>query len=515
MSFDHEHGWSARRVRTLLSRSWICALSIILSFLALAAWGFSSPIGSSPDDDYHLASIWCGLGERPGLCEPGASDAERAVPQQFTDARCYTFRPDESAACFNAAESGLVSTDRVDVKNAYPPVFYAVMGAFATTDVQTSVLVMRLFNAALACALWSAAFFLVRRSDRPALIVSLIATCVPLGLFLVASTNPSSWAIAVAPVIWLAAWVALRTEGPRRIGLSVLIIVATAIGAGARADAALFAVAGMGVGIVMGFRALRPSIIPLVAMGVSAVIAFLLYRTAQQGDALSDGLASATPPLTTRQLVENVLQLPSLFSGANPGWGLGWLDTNLPASVWVAVIAVMGAATMIGLRRVQWRRATSLLLVAIALCAMPLYLLAQTHAVVGTQVQPRYLLPLLVIFFGLTAATNSAAAEWRGPRQWILSIVVVFVMCVSLHVNLRRYTTGVDDAAIDPGRNAEWWWVGAPSPFAVWVIGSVALAGLLTLFVLRNGGAEVGTVGDARAGGSAGDGSPAVAAGRG
>jgi len=491
MSSDLERGGPARRMRALLSRSWIGALSIVLTFLALAAWGFSSPIGSSPDDDYHLASIWCGLGERPGLCEPGASDAERAVPRQFTDARCYTFRPDESAACFDAAESGLASTDRVDVTHAYPPVFYAVMGAFATTDVQTSVLVMRLFNAALACALWGAAFFLVRRSDRPALIVSLVATCVPLGVFLIASTNPSSWAIAVAPVVWLASWAALRSEGPRRIGLSVLIVVATAIGAGARADAALFAIAGMGVGIVMGLRALRPSIIPLVAMGLSSVIAFLLYRTAQQGDALSDGLVSATPPLTTRQLVENVLQLPSLFSGVNPGWGLGWLDTNLPASVWVAVIAVMGAAAMIGLRRVQWRRATALVLVAVALCVIPLYLLAQTHALVGTQVQPRYLLPLLIVFFGLSAATSKAAEEWRGPRQWILSAVIVFVMCISLHVNLRRYITGVDDAALDPGRDAEWWWVGAPSPLAVWAIGSLSLAGLLALLALRNRGGEI------------------------
>ena len=496
MNSDIERGGPMHRVRTLLSRSWIGALSIVLTFVALVAWGFSSPIGSSPDDDYHLASIWCGLGERPGLCEPGASYAERAVPRQFTDARCYTFRPDESAACFDAAASGLASTDRVDVNRAYAQVFYAVMGTFATTDVQTSVLVMRLFNAALACALWSTAFFLVRRSDRPALVVSLVATCVPLGAFLIASTNPSSWAIAVAPVIWLASWAAFRSEGARRIALSVLVLVATVIGAGARADAALFAVAGMGVGIVMGFRALRPSIIPLVAMGISLVIAFLLYRTAQQGDALSDGLASATPPLTTRQLIENVLQLPSLFSGVNPGWGLGWLDTNLPASVWVAVIAVMGAATMIGLRRVDWRRATALLLVAVALCAMPLYLLAQTHALVGTQVQPRYLLPLLIIFFGLAAATSGAAGEWRGPRQWILSTVVVFVMCISLHVNLRRYTTGVDDAALDPGRGAEWWWVGAPSPLAVWMIGSLALAGLLALLALRNRGDAVGVDGD-------------------
>lgn len=109
----------------------------------------------------------------------------------------------------------------------------------------------------------------------------------------------------------------------------------------------------------------------------------------------------------------------------------------------------------------------------------------------GTQVQPRYLLPLLIVFFGLSAATSKAAEEWRGPRQWILSAVIVFVMCISLHVNLRRYITGVDDAALDPGRDAEWWWVGAPSPLAVWAIGSLSLAGLLALLALRNRGGEI------------------------
>lgn len=466
--------------------AWRLGLSTILLFLILGAWGLSSPIGSSPDDDYHLASIWCGLGERPGLCEPGTSENERSVPQQFTDARCYTFRPDESGACFEATASGLTSTDRVDTKGAYPPVFYAVMGLFATSDVQASVLVMRMFNAALAASLWAVTFAVLRRTQRTAFVVSIAATCVPLGFFLLASTNPSSWSIAAAPVVWVAAWAALQATGRRAVVLSALVLVATVLGAGARADSALFAVAGMGVATVLGLRNVRRAVVPLSAMGVSAVIAFLLYRTAQQSAALSEGLESVTPPLTTRQLVENVLQLPSLWNGTNPGWGLGWLDTSLPASVWMGAIALMGAAAIVGLRRVHWRRALALAAVAGALCVMPLYLLAQTHAVVGTQVQPRYLLPLLIIFFGLIAATADAAEEWRGPRQWLVSLLIAYMMCLSLHVNLRRYTTGLDVAGIDPGRDAEWWWAGAPSPFVVWAIGSLATVGILAILVVSN-----------------------------
>ena len=34
-------------------------LAPALALIALLAWVFASPIGASPDDDYHLTSAWC------------------------------------------------------------------------------------------------------------------------------------------------------------------------------------------------------------------------------------------------------------------------------------------------------------------------------------------------------------------------------------------------------------------------------------------------------------------------
>ena len=65
-----------RRVRRGLLAS-IVPLSL---FVSLVAWGFASPVGASPDDEYHMASIWCGAGIRDGLCEEGDSPNERRVP---------------------------------------------------------------------------------------------------------------------------------------------------------------------------------------------------------------------------------------------------------------------------------------------------------------------------------------------------------------------------------------------------------------------------------------------------
>ena len=37
-------------------------ITCLAAFAALAGWSLASPAGSSPDDDYHLASIWCAQG---------------------------------------------------------------------------------------------------------------------------------------------------------------------------------------------------------------------------------------------------------------------------------------------------------------------------------------------------------------------------------------------------------------------------------------------------------------------
>jgi len=41
---------------------------LVCVLVALGAWSVASPVGASPDEDYHLVSIWCSHGERPGLC---------------------------------------------------------------------------------------------------------------------------------------------------------------------------------------------------------------------------------------------------------------------------------------------------------------------------------------------------------------------------------------------------------------------------------------------------------------
>ncbi|MGN6326461.1 DUF2142 domain-containing protein [Pseudolysinimonas sp.] len=454
----------------------------------LVGWGLSSPVGSSPDDDYHLPSIWCGLGERPGLCQPASKSSEREVPLPIASggAPCYYAHPNRSAACVDLGRSGLSATSRVDTAHGYPPVFYGVMSVMASPDVGTSVVAMRIFNSALAVAVFTTLFWCLPRPKRAALVVSVAASVVPLGLFIIPSTNPSSWAIISAVTVWLATWGAVTTRGRRQWALSALIVIGSLIGAGARADAAGFAVFGIMVGLLLGLRRDSAKVIPLSAIGVSSALAVTFYLTSGQSAASTAGLEHSAPALSVRQMIDNATGIPYLWSGVYGAWPLGWIDTPLPLIVPAAAVAVAVAVIFIGLRPLTLRRGLALGSVASAAYFYPWLLLLLSHVTVGGAVQPRYLLPLIIIGLGVAAASPRTASAWRGSRQAVASGALMLAICVAFYFNMRRYTGGLKALAIDPGRGGGWWWAAVPSPLTVEVSVVVSVAGLLAILVWIN-----------------------------
>lgn len=461
----------------------------LLAVIALFSWSFSSGVGSSPDDDFHLASIWCGLGDRPGLCEePGGSGAsvERKVPTPVAQAICAAQHADVSSSCWNESAPGLTQVKRANIDHLYPPVFYGAMSVFASTDVAASVIAMRLANSVIAVGLITAVFLFLPRRLRPALIVSVLAASVPLGLFVFASTNPSSWALLSAATVWVALYGALIASRRRQsIVLTSLAVLAALLGAGARADAALFAVFGALIALWLGLRRGRALVVPLIGGAVILALSAALYLSASQSSAATGGLPGYGR-LSAGDLVRNALDIPSLWAGVFGYWPLGWFDTGVPAVVWVLGVAVFGFVLLTGLRGATPRRVIASLATLLAMWFVPFYMLWQSGAHVGQAVQPRYILPLMIIALGVSAASERAATLWRGWPLIIASAALALTNSVSLHINIQRYTTGLDVNSVDPGAHAEWWWGWAPSPMGVWLIGSVSFALLLAGLLVAN-----------------------------
>ncbi len=466
-------------------RRWIAILAIpLFAFLTLCAWSFASPVGSSPDDDFHLASIWCGLGERPGLCEipddsVNAEPTSRLVPAALINAPCFAFKPEQDASCWDPAVDEMALVARANVDNLYPPLFYSAASVFASSDPQFSVAAIRLANSAFAVGFLSVVCFALPRSVRPALLISVLATSVPLGVFIYASTNPSSWAMLSAATVWTSLYGATRATGRRRWVLCTLALIGAVLGAGSRADAAIFAVYGVALALLLGVRGLRSQIVPIATGIAICIVSAGFYLSARQGGAAFGGLDPSQNALTLPQHISNLLEIPSLWTGALGQSNLGWFDTRMPAAVWVLATTVFAGALFIGIRRPTRRRMLAIVLSLLAMWIVPFVMLAQSNAVVGNTVQPRYLLPLLLIALGVASLRPDAERAWDGFRYASAAACLWIALTIGMHQNISRYTSGGSGDAVDPGASAEWWWPGVASPFVVWVAGSVAFAGLL------------------------------------
>jgi hypothetical protein len=476
-------------------------LAPVLAIVALLAWTLASPMGSSPDDDYHLNSIWCANALKADHCTDGAEPNTKVVLELTLFSSCYAQVPENSAECLyqyldNADASE--QTSRGNFLGQYPPVYYSVMSLFVFDDVQESIYLMRVFNVLLFVGITLALGLLLPVSRRPVLIGGWIIATVPLAAFLIASNNPSAWAIIGVPSAWIALVGFFETTGRRRIALGAIFALAVIMAAGSRTDAAVYTLLGSALAVWMTFRKDRGYLLSLILPAVLAVVAIVFYATSGQASVATGGLAatgsgtgdhSATDPTGSHAprdlfglIAYNLLQMPTLWVGNFGLAGLGWLDTTMPAVVWTGSAAVFAVVVFTGLRNITWRKGIAVVGVVLVLWLLPAYVLVRGGNVVGENVQPRYILPLVIIL-GMLAILPVGARMLR--LNWfqlaIIGTALVIANSFALHTNIRRYVTGIDVATANLDKGAEWWWPVGPSPMATWIIGTLAYAGLLAV----------------------------------
>jgi len=471
-------------------------LAPVLAFVALSAWAFASPIGAAPDDDYHLVSTWCADGGSPE-CQPGSAADNRSMDAQFKGVVCYAQHAAVSAACqrgtWNAG--GRFETDRGNFVGEYPPVYYAVMHLFAGHDMQTSALAMRLINAALFVGLMTALSALLPVSRRRTLLWGWLVAVIPLGIFLIPSNNPSGWAITGVGTAFLALLGWFETSGRRRWALGALYLVGMIMASGARGDAAVYAIGASLTAAILTVARSREWGLRAILPVVGVAIAVVFFAQASQAGVATVGFSgggsevgigasggASTAHLTGLALAAyNLLMLPFLWTGVWGTWALGWFDTGLPAIVPWAAVAAFVAVGFAGLGRLNWRKAVSVAGVLLVLIVLPVYVLTVGGEKVGESLQPRYLLPLIVLL-ALLLVTMPFARELRFTRIQTFTIFGALALAnlVSLQVDIRRYITGANEQGLNLDAGAKWWWTGFPvGPTWVWIIGALAFAGLL------------------------------------
>ena len=464
----------------------------VLAAIALSAWAFASPIGASPDDDFHLASVWCADAARADLCGPDPAHSDhRLVLPGIIGSPCFVADDNASGACqeWTTGPTQSVSTNRGNWNGAYPPVYYRFMNVFASTKIQASALAMRLFNVLLFLALTTALALFLPRNLRVPLIAGWTITMVPLASYLIASNNPGSWAVIGVGTSWLAALGWFRTSGRRSGALGALTVLAVLIAAGARTDAAVFSILGLGVAAFLAFERTRRYAFKVILPAALVILAAVFFFTSGNAAVAAHGLTGGIPDIASRDpmavLAFNLVSIPELWTGVFGSWGLGWLMEVWPgfAMVEFATMVVFIGLASLGFRAMYPRKAVMIGALVATLYFLPVYILTAGRSVVSENVEPRYLMPLVVVLAGLLLLTNTDSPLRAGRWHVIPAMVLLSVAnSIALYMNLRRYVTGFDVQTLSLDAGREWWWTGFPiGPTALWLIGSVAFSGAVVL----------------------------------
>lgn len=476
----------------VLRRVRLIYLAPVFALLALTAWAFASPVGASPDDDYHLASIWCANESRADLCAPDPENGEgwRIVLPGITTAPCFVADITQSGACqeWVARATPTVAADHGNWIGAYPPVFYAVMNVFATTDIQTSALVMRLVNILIFVGIATALAVLLPSRLKVPLVAGWTLSMVPLGVFLVTSINPGAWAIVGVGGSWLAALGWFASSGWRAWALGALTAFCVLLAAGARTDAAVYSIIGLGIASVFAFERTRRYGLKVLLPVALSLLALLFFRTSGYSAVATGGLNGGVPADGVRSplavFLFDAISIPQLWTGVFGSWGLGWRMEVWPGfwTVEFATLSVFLGIASLGLLVMPWRKTALTLALVATLYLLPLYILVQGGSVVSENVQPRYILPLVVVLAGLLVLRPSGSQ--LQPGKWHIIPAVILLSganFIALYSNLRRYVTGFDVTQFSLDSGAEWWWASFPiGPTALWLCGSLAFAATVT-----------------------------------
>lgn len=175
----------------------------------LTAW-LSIPFGASGDMDYHLTSIWCAWGERPGLCDniqtlpedPNARfsnhvSAEVPFMFQICDSRNIDYWP------YCEFEAEQPETQRLRMA---PPehmsFYYRIMNLFASDNIQLSVLIIRIINISISAIMLFLLLTLTNDKLKFSAISGLTFSIIPYGIQHFSGVTTRSWAITGVMTSW-------------------------------------------------------------------------------------------------------------------------------------------------------------------------------------------------------------------------------------------------------------------------------------------------------------------------
>ena len=488
-----------------------------LLFLTFASWSLGSAVGSTPDEDYVLTSIWCGTyrtawKESPQLHLYRETTKFDGTVKAATKYCLNDFLNHEHAlvpllvgkphACYLGVGQDFSAACQIDLKNEttsvqfnlgpYPQSYSATLRSFVSADVESSVVKMRLFNSFLAAVLIisASAFFWKKNSD---LLLAWLAVIAPVTTYFISSVNTSSWTLIGTTCFVFASIAAIRNRKNKQLLIPAgLLTVFSVWFTNSSRYEGKYVLLLLGAAVIYSefapksFRLTKKSV--LIGSAVLPVI-YLIYNyfadVYGRVNIFDDPRVEVSEGITTTAnnlLVQNFFNLPRFVMGFFGGWGLGWFELELTHTVWLFTLQAFLLTTVFALRKSSNIHRLIFGALFTIMCIAILYANQQTFSKVGNVIQPRYFLPFFLGIVIIAAANKTA----RFPNSLVLTVAILATISnsIALRDTIRRYTTG-QDVFISKSLNnpREWWWNFGPQPETVWLIGTLAFAALWALFV--------------------------------
>lgn len=448
----------------------------VITFLYLSCWALITPPGGSGDDYYHLPSIWCSdklASDKSCILQ----DGKYYVPSTlaFENVTCWVSWGDrlpnatqQSAKCINDYnETSFGFSTYLNQKNhLYPPLFYNLSSLFVFSNIELSIICIRLFWALLFAIIFSNIFLTINKYKKPHFLFYNLLLLIPLGSYIIPSSNPSSGAII--GLFALPYYLNFFIFSKDRFKQHLMKLMLVAIIAGfSRADAAIICVLILVVGTLLWKTAVTISkLLPILSVMFLMCIPFI--TSIQTRTLIKDGLTSRLHPnefVGLNLFAKNFARQFEYYSGFwGYYWGLGWrFEPPIPLVVPLFLAIIFLFYFMILSNTISEKFPKILILGFSYLSVLvPILVLTYSNQEVGMVVQPRYGYPFLLSGLGLMLMNVDIVKVDQLKVKFLsnLSIKIsLFVWQIATSfiflLQLSRVTNGLP---IRYKAQPEWWW---------------------------------------------------------
>ncbi len=463
--------------------------SAIFLCITFVCWSLASPLGSSPDETFHIINIWCAEGTSDTRCLKTETQVAGNFGLTKIDySSCVLARTDDFRLCDEA--KSFYSQMRTET---YPNGYYRIMNVFNSLPNSLGLLAIRFSNGIFASLMMIAQLYLLGRKQKIAWLTSFTLTLIPMSIFLLSSIHPHAWGIIGCTHGWMFLLTALKGNYAGRFKYYfswAAWFVSGSICLSSRYDTFLFFLASS-VLTVLATQETFKGIVTRRLFWTSAVTSLVGVLFVLRIPIVRKVLRFPFDPLVNEYTNSTWVGVWVVRAFAIPVeiLGSGVLGQNfvlMPPLVWILGSACIAAALAFGTVHIS-RKQISIFAISLSLLFYIIIWLNDEMDRDLENMNGRYIVALIPFIIGLFVYLSDSPVQMMEVRN-LRFIVIAFLSAansISIRTLLDRSISGeFNEFSILPLQldQADWWWVGIPfGPNFIWALATIAFFRFLTL----------------------------------